>query len=83
MQPIRINLKSLNFSDILSYIPENHLSSEIQEMSFWIDHRGDMEECFHGDKIRCYAYIVNGGLCVRTNTVGTYCETNKQVYKGC
>lgn len=55
------------------------MSEEIQEMSSWIDHHGDMEECFHGSKIRCYAYIVNGGLCVRTNTIGTYCETNKQV----
>ena len=51
----------------------------IQDMSTWIDHKGDMEDCFHGDKIRCYAYTVTGGLCVRTNTVATYCETNRQV----
>ena len=66
-------------TDILSYISEPSLSEEIKAMSSWIDHRGDMEECFHGSKIRCYAHIVNGGLCVRTNTVGTYCETNRQI----
>ncbi|XP_060565446.1 translation initiation factor eIF-2B subunit gamma-like [Ruditapes philippinarum] len=68
-------------SDILSYIPENDMSGVIQDMSTWIDHTGDMEDCFHGDKIRCYAYTVTGGLCVRTNTVATYCETNRQIQR--
>lgn len=65
--------------DILSYIPENDMSSVIQNLSSWIDHTGDMEDSFHGNKIRCYAHIVKGGMCVRTNTVATYCEINKQV----
>ncbi|XP_053394103.1 translation initiation factor eIF-2B subunit gamma-like [Mercenaria mercenaria] len=68
-------------SDILSYIPENSMSGVIEDMSTWIDHTGDMEDCFHGDKIRCYAYTVMGGLCVRTNTVATYCETNRQIQR--
>lgn len=72
------SLVVISFADIFSYIPENSISNVIQEMSTWMDHTGDMEDCFHGDKIRCYAYTVTGGLCVRTNTVASYCETNRQ-----
>ena len=50
-----------------------------QQMSTWIDHRGDMQDCFHGDKIRCYAHVVTSGLCLRANTLVTYCEANRQV----
>lgn len=66
-------------TDILSYIPEDKMQSMIEEMSTWIDHRGDMADCYHGDRIRCYAYIQTGGLCVRTNTLGSYNEINKQI----
>ncbi|XP_052775197.1 translation initiation factor eIF-2B subunit gamma-like [Mya arenaria] len=66
-------------SDILSYIPEDPMTATIRDMSTWVDHRGDMEDCCHGDKIRCYAYTVTGSLCVRTNTIASYCETNKQI----
>ncbi|WAR22935.1 EI2BG-like protein [Mya arenaria] len=65
--------------DILSYIPEDPMTATIRDMSTWVDHRGDMEDCCHGDKIRCYAYTVTGSLCVRTNTIASYCETNKQI----
>ncbi|KAL4235545.1 Eukaryotic translation initiation factor 2B [Mactra antiquata] len=68
-------------TDILSYIPKDDMSGVIQNMSSWIDHTGDMEDCFHGNTIRCYAHIVKGGMCLRTNTVGSYCETNRQIPK--
>jgi len=68
-------------TDILNYVQEDTTALNIQEMSTWIDHTGDMADCYHGDKIRCYAHVVKDGLCVRTNTVGTYCETNKQILK--
>lgn len=68
-------------TDIFSHIPENTMTDLIRETSSWIDHTGDMDDCFHGDKIRCYAYRVTGGLCVRTNTVATYCETNRQIQR--
>jgi len=55
------------------------MSQQVREMSTWIDHTGDMADCFHGNKIRCYAYIQEKGFCVRANTVAAYCESNKQV----
>lgn len=66
-------------TDILSFIPDDNMTSTIQQMSTWIDHTGDMEDCYHGDKIRCYAHVVSGGLCARTNTVASYCEINRQI----
>ncbi|KAH3741886.1 hypothetical protein DPMN_048616, partial [Dreissena polymorpha] len=67
-------------SDIFSHIPVSSMT-DILDKTTWIDHTGDMEDCFHGDHIRCYAHIVTGGLCVRTNTVASYCETNKQIHR--
>ena len=40
-----------------------------------------MADCYHGDQIRCYAYIVDDSNCVRTNTISAYTETNRQVSK--
>ena len=67
------------FPDIYDYLPKNDTNEKIQELSTWIDHSGDMADCYHGDQIRCYAYIVDDSTCVRTNTIATYTETNRQV----
>lgn len=66
-------------TDIYSFIKEDDKDKLAKEYSPWIDHTGDMADCFHGEKIRCYAYIQDGGFCVRANTLGTYCEANRQV----
>ncbi|XP_041359479.1 translation initiation factor eIF-2B subunit gamma-like [Gigantopelta aegis] len=66
-------------SDIHSFTSEDQLTRMVRDLSTWIDHEGDMEECFHGDNIRCYAYIQEEGFCVRVNTLGTYCEANRQI----
>ena len=49
------------------------------QMSAW---NGDGD--VHGgnrdnDDMRCYAYVMEGGICVRSNTLVTYCEANRQV----
>ncbi|CAG2204136.1 EIF2B3 [Mytilus edulis] len=43
--------------DIFSFSSEDPLTKDVQEMSTWIDHQGDMEDLYHDNKIRCYAYI--------------------------
>ncbi|XP_052066030.1 translation initiation factor eIF-2B subunit gamma-like [Mytilus californianus] len=67
--------------DIFSFSSEDPLAQEVQEMSTWIDHQGDMEDCYHDNKIRCYAYVQDGGFCVRANTLSAYSESNKQIPK--
>ncbi|KAK6188198.1 hypothetical protein SNE40_004430 [Patella caerulea] len=54
-------------------------SSQIIDLSTWIDHDGDMADCFHGESIRCYAHIQEEGFCIRANTLSSYCEANRQV----
>lgn len=65
--------------DIFSFSSEDEIITQIREMSTWIDHKGDMKECYHGDRIRCYAYVQNNGFCVRANTISAYNESNKQI----
>lgn len=65
--------------DIFSFSSDDELTHRVREMSTWIDHEGDMEDCYHNNKIRCYAYIQDGGFCVRTNTIAAYSESNKQI----
>uniref|UniRef100_A0A3Q3X9H0 Translation initiation factor eIF2B subunit gamma n=1 Tax=Mola mola TaxID=94237 RepID=A0A3Q3X9H0_MOLML len=48
-----------------------------QEHSCWNDHRGDMSDAYHGGKLRCYAHIMDGGLCYRVNTLAAYIEANR------
>ncbi|KAK3091820.1 hypothetical protein FSP39_022900 [Pinctada imbricata] len=69
-------------ADILSFSKSEEYADEIRSMSTWIDHRGDMEDCFHCSKIRCYAYLQNEGVCLRANTLSSYSESNKQVGMG-
>lgn len=67
--------------DILKFSTEDEYAADIRDMSSWNDHHGDMADCYHGDKIRCYGYIQEGGLCLRTNTVSSYSEANRQIQK--
>lgn len=67
--------------DILKFSTEDEYAADIRDMSSWNDHHGDMADCYHGDKIRCYGYIQDGGLCLRTNTVSSYSEANRQIQK--
>lgn len=67
--------------DLYSYLPENSTTEKLQDLSTWIDHTGDMADCYHGDQIRCYAYVVDDSSCVRTNTIAAYTETNRQIPK--
>ncbi|XP_022319260.2 translation initiation factor eIF2B subunit gamma-like [Crassostrea virginica] len=67
--------------DILKFFTEDEYAAEIRDMSSWNDHHGDMAECYHGDKIRCYGYIQDGGLCIRANTISSYSESNRQIQK--
>ncbi|KAK2138031.1 hypothetical protein NP493_9098g00001 [Ridgeia piscesae] len=53
------------------------------KMSVW---NGNESGCVrHSDRdsdsdsdVRCHAYVMDGGLCLRTNTLVTYCEANRQ-----
>ncbi|OWF56358.1 translation initiation factor eIF-2B subunit gamma-like [Mizuhopecten yessoensis] len=65
--------------DIFTFSKVDEITEKIREMSTWIDHRGDMEDCFHHNPIRCYAHVQSDGFCVKANTVAAYNESNKQI----
>ena len=69
--------------DIYSLEEEDDLMKIARDMSSWRDHHGDMGDCYHGDKIRCYAYIRQNGFAIRSNSLITYCEANRQVSIKC
>ncbi|XP_013410892.1 translation initiation factor eIF-2B subunit gamma isoform X2 [Lingula anatina] len=67
--------------DIYGFAVEDNMAGITREYSSWNDHSGDMEGCYHGNKIRCYTHILNEGFLLRANTVATYCEANRQIAK--
>ncbi|KAK1786914.1 hypothetical protein P4O66_017013 [Electrophorus voltai] len=48
-----------------------------EERSCWNDHHGDMSEAYHGGRLRCYAHIMEKGMCYRANTLAAYVEANR------
>ncbi|XP_067678308.1 translation initiation factor eIF2B subunit gamma-like [Haliotis asinina] len=86
-KPPETDLQNTNMSlismdtktDVHGYRKGDEMTALIEELSTWIDHDGDMADCFHGEDIRCYAYIQDTGFCVRANTLATYCEANRQI----
>ncbi|XP_041064792.1 translation initiation factor eIF-2B subunit gamma isoform X2 [Carcharodon carcharias] len=70
------NSKSI---DIFSYAKEDELLNLAREKSFWNDHHGDMNDPYHGTKLRCYVHIMKEGVCYRVNTLASYIEANRQV----
>ncbi|KAK7101338.1 translation initiation factor eIF2B subunit gamma-like [Littorina saxatilis] len=46
-----------------------------------LDDEEDMLSPPDNDVIRCFAYVMDSGFCVRTNTLRAFCEANRQVSK--
>ncbi|XP_077981499.1 translation initiation factor eIF2B subunit gamma-like [Glandiceps talaboti] len=67
--------------DIYSLAVEDDMTKWVREMSTWNDHTGDMEECYHGKNIRCYAHVMEEGFCIRANTLASYVEANRYMPK--
>lgn len=70
-----MNLKE----DVYRFAIEKPLDELIRKMSAFNDHNTDLEDAYHGDIIRCYAYIGNGKFGLRTNTIQMYHLANTKV----
>ncbi|XP_053549529.1 translation initiation factor eIF-2B subunit gamma [Bombina bombina] len=70
--------KETNPKDIHSFIKEDPLLDTALNMSCWNDHRGDMLEPYHGNRLRCYVHVAEEKLCYRVNSLATYIEANRQ-----
>lgn len=65
--------------DIFRFATEEPLDELIRKMSAFNDHSTDLEEAYHGDIIRCYAYVSNNKIGFRANTVQMYHLANAKV----
>ncbi|XP_066537875.1 translation initiation factor eIF-2B subunit gamma [Hoplias malabaricus] len=63
--------------EILSSYKDEALLQLACEHSCWNDHRGDMSDAYHGGHLRCYAHIMEDGMCYRVNTLAAYVEANR------
>lgn len=69
-QPNASIVNEYDSNDIFFYASEKEFDNY---SSTYIDHVGDMDDCYHGDCIRCYAYIApESNLGIRVNTLPTY-----------
>ena len=55
------------------------MSELAQTLSSWNDHVGDLKDAYRGRPLRCFAYIVESGTCIRTNNIYSYCDANRQI----
>lgn len=65
--------------DLHSFVTENEEDQRVREMSQWNDHRGNLLGPYQDHSIRCYAYVMKDGFCLRANTIASFCELNRQV----
>lgn len=64
------------FTDIHDFAKEDDIISYTRELSSW---SGTLTDTDHTNSIRCHAYVMESGICLRTNTVPLYMEANRQV----
>ncbi|XP_012223727.1 translation initiation factor eIF2B subunit gamma [Linepithema humile] len=72
---VQVDLKD----DIFRFAMEKPLDELIRKMSAFNDHNTDLEEAYHGDIIRCYAYVSNEKFGLRANTVQMYHLANAKI----
>jgi len=82
-KPINTNtsiINTKNDKDIFSFAKEDDLEMIIRETSSYNDHKGDLKPAYHGDTIRCYAYIApKGSVGVRVNTLPAFWSVNGKI----
>ncbi|XP_066548154.1 translation initiation factor eIF2B subunit gamma isoform X2 [Amia ocellicauda] len=66
-------------ADIYISSKDEDLLQLARDKSCWNDHRGDMNDAYHGGKLRCYVHIMEDGMCYRVNTLAAYIEANRLV----
>lgn len=66
--------------DIYSFTEADELRKVVNRLSSWRapTHYWGEKEC-EDDRIGCYAFISQGGFCIRANTMAAYCEANRQI----
>lgn len=64
--------------DIYDFAKEDDIMSYTRQLSSW---SGTLTDIDHTNSIRCHTYVMENGICLRTNTVPLYMEANRQIPK--
>ena len=64
---------------IESYAIHDRLDQQKLNLSSWNDHQGDMKGPYRNRSLKCFAYVSEGGTCLRANTMQAYVELNRQI----
>ena len=64
---------------IEDYITKDDLKNQTHHLSSWNDHIGDMKDAYRKRYLKCFAYVMDGGTCIRANTMQAYCELNHKI----
>lgn len=64
--------------DIYDFVEEDDVTLYTKELSSW---SGTLTDIDHNNIIRCHAYVMKMGTCLRTNSVPLYMEANRQIWK--
>lgn len=64
--------------DIYDFAKEDDVTMYTRELSSW---SGTLTDIDHSSIIRCHAFIMDSGTCLRTNSIPLYMEANRQISK--
>lgn len=73
------NPKAVPKTGLESFVTMDKMAEQTRDLSSWNDHIGDLKDAYRGRPLRCYAYIMEGGTCMRANNMYTYCELNRRM----
>lgn len=65
------------FPDIYDFAKEDDVTTYTRELSSW---SGTLTDIDHSNIIRCHAFIMDSGTCLRMNIIPLYMEANRQVW---
>ena len=68
-----------NKSGIEGHVKIDPMVEQTRNLSSWNDHIGDMKGAYRNRPLRCFAYVMDGGTCIRANTLHAYVELNRHV----
>uniref|UniRef100_A0A1B6K928 Translation initiation factor eIF2B subunit gamma n=1 Tax=Graphocephala atropunctata TaxID=36148 RepID=A0A1B6K928_9HEMI len=66
--------------ELVEMAEELKLALKVRTMSNFTDHHGDQSGAYHGDEVRCYAFVApETTFATRANTLPEYCRINREI----
>ncbi len=62
-----------------SFVKIDAMDEQKRQLSSWNDHIGNLKGTYHNRMLRCYAFVRDGGTCLRSNTMHGYWHLNQQI----